>query len=452
MPNSPNGPIRRAQLVVPFGIGSMLNVPGGTSLVIAGLDYWFRPSSSTKLDSKEFHIEEWRLQKILHVNHFRLPPDYREPFRGAGDLPNLKITVPAFRFPTWHFCPECKLLTQRSMYERGTKGKIKCPECTKQNKTRYLVQVPFIAICENGHLNDFPWNQWIHRSLYPSCNGKENHQLRLISTGSATLGGQKVRCLECKSERNLGGITSASQETTTLSSNLADNEEFTCPGERPWLGPDGNEKCAAPVRGSLRSALNVYFGHIRSSIYLPRTNNSKIETLLPLLENPPLSTLVRTLISLSAPNSTIIDNLRSQQSAILLEFSDDEILDAIEIISTDVPLDEVNSANIDEESDDPLLFRKEEFDVLRVPRNEDLLKIKQTNLSDYSGDVTKYFSRIMLIDKLRETRALAGFSRVFAENEQNISQRKSMLWNNPERIYSWLPAYIVYGKMSPNWG
>lgn len=252
MPNSPNGPIRRAQLIVPFGTGAMLNVPGGTSLVIAGLDYWFHSLSGKTLDIGEFHIEEWRLQKILRVNHFMLPPDYREPFRFAGDLPNLKITVPAFRFPTWHFCPSCKLLTQRSMYERGTRGKIKCPECVKMGKTRYLVQVPFIAICENGHLNDFPWNEWVHKSSNPTCEGKVNHQLRLISTGSATLGGQKVKCLECNFGRNLAGITRASEinNTTTLTNNLSNDGEFTCPGERPWLGPQGKEDCVAPVRES----------------------------------------------------------------------------------------------------------------------------------------------------------------------------------------------------------
>jgi hypothetical protein len=446
MPNSPNGPIRRAQLIVPFGTGAMVNVPGGTSLVVAGLDYWFHPLSGTTLDPNEFHIEEWRLQKILRVKHFRLPPDYREPFRGAGDLPNLKITVPAFRFPTWHFCPTCKLLTQRSMFERGNKGRIKCFECEGKGKTRYLVQVPFIAVCENGHLNDFPWNEWVHRSLTSTCKGKDNHKLRLFSTGSATLGGQKIKCEECYAERNLAGITSASVDTTTLSRSLSNDGEFTCPGERPWLGAAGKEECAAKVRGSLRSALNVYFAHVRSSIYLPRTDNSKIEDLLPKLESLPLSTLVKTLIDLKAPNDKILETMRTQQSALLIDFSDEDILSAIDIVKSDLPVDEALLTMDDVEIDDPLLFRKEEFDVLCLPRNEELLKIKHIRLSDYSNEITKYFSRIMLVDKLRETRALSGFSRVYAENEQNISQRKSMLWENTESIYSWLPAYIVYGE------
>ena len=443
MPNNPNGPIRRAQLIVPFGTGAMLNVPGGTSLVIAGLDYWFKNViEDNNIDESEFKLEEWRLQKVLGVDHFRLPPDFREKFRWTGDAKNLGMTIPAFRFPSWHFCPTCKLLIKCSPFDRGSKGKIKCPECEEKKKTRYLVQVPFIAICEQGHLNEFPWNEWVHRSVSPSCDGP----LRLVSTGSATLRGQKVKCDGCGKERSLGGITSASESSnsTTLSSSLSENDTFLCPGERPWLGPIGQENCKAPVRGSLRSALNVYFGHVRSSIYLPRTENSKIESLLLLLEDPPLSTLVKMVINLKASNAEIVEAFRSQQGTILLDYSDDQIITGIEVIKSGIPEDEKHD---DQEAvDNPLLFRQEEFKVLRVPRNEEVLKIKQVNLSEYDSRITEYFSNIMLIDKLRETRVLSGFSRVNAENDQNITQRKEMLWKDKSKIHSWLPAYIVYGE------
>jgi hypothetical protein len=39
MPKSPSGPLRRGQLIAPFGVGSMIIVPGGISLIIGGLDY-----------------------------------------------------------------------------------------------------------------------------------------------------------------------------------------------------------------------------------------------------------------------------------------------------------------------------------------------------------------------------------------------------------------------------
>jgi len=194
----------------------------------------------------------------------------------------------------------------------------------------------------------------------------------------------------------------------------------------------------------LRSALNVYFGHLRSSIYLPRTENSKIESLILLLENLPLSTLLRTLLNLHAPNEIIVQTLRSQQGTILSEYTDNQILSGIDIIKRDVPLDEIQ--NEQEEKDDPVLFRKEEFEVLRVPRKDEVLKIKKVELSEYDPKISKFFSKIMLIDKLRETRVLSGFSRVYPENDLNVSQRKEMLWKDKSKIYSWLPAYIVYGE------
>ena len=194
----------------------------------------------------------------------------------------------------------------------------------------------------------------------------------------------------------------------------------------------------------MRSALNVYFGHLRSSIYLPRTENSKIESLILLLENLPLSTLLRTLLNLHAPNEIIVQTLRSQQGTILSEYTDNQILSGIDIIKRDVPLDEIQ--NEQEEKDDPVLFRKEEFEVLRVPRKDEVLKIKKVELSEYDPKISKFFSKIMLIDKLRETRVLSGFSRVYPENDLNVSQRKEMLWKDKSKIYSWLPAYIVYGE------
>jgi hypothetical protein len=66
----------------------------------------------------------------------------------------------------------------------------------------------------------------------------------------------------------------------------------------------------------------------------------------------------------------------------------------------------------------------------------------------YDLSVTKFFSKITLVNKLRETRVLTGFTRVYPENDQNLTQRQSMLWKNfPENQRGrWLPAYIVYGE------
>ena len=142
MARSPNGPIRRAQAIAPFGVGAMVTMPGGTSLIMGGLDYWYLPphEGNGEINIEEFKFQEWRLQGLLGVDHFRFPPDYREAWRNAGETPNAYITLPALRFPTWHFCHFCHLLEQRTPYEVGTAGRIICPQCRDKNHYSIMFQ------------------------------------------------------------------------------------------------------------------------------------------------------------------------------------------------------------------------------------------------------------------------------------------------------------------------
>jgi hypothetical protein len=120
----PKGPIRRAQLIAPFGVGAMVMVTDGTSLITAGLDHWYEREDGSEADDKsEFRVDEWRLAQSLGVEHFRLPPDFRKPNKGDGVL-NAYLTLPFLRFPQWHFCSACDRLEKFHLIARG---KVKCP-------------------------------------------------------------------------------------------------------------------------------------------------------------------------------------------------------------------------------------------------------------------------------------------------------------------------------------
>ena len=56
------------------------------------------------------------------------------------------------------------------------------------------------------------------------------------------------------------------------------------------------------------------------------------------------------------------------------------------------------------------------------------------------------FLKIMLVEKLRETRAFAGFTRIFPDNEQSLAERKGLLWRAVPETDEWLPAYVVFGE------
>lgn len=435
-------PIRRSQLIAPFGIGAMLVVQRGVGYITAGLDHWFKRDSDGKLISpeelEEFQFEEWRLQRILGVDHFRLPPDYREGWAYDGSVPNQGLSIPFQRFPQWHFCPRCDRLEEYPLHERKQP---KCPECKIT-----MFQVPFVAMCAAGHLQDFPWREWVHRQINPTCKGT----LRLKATGSASLSGQKISCDECGRERNLASIMYADIDGSTfLSKHLVEDSDtiFYCPGHRPWLGKDAQEKCNAHVRGSLRSASNVYFAHVYSSIFLPTYGQLGIPNeLVELFSNPPISTLLKILLDSDATIASVITSIRKAATAKLIPFPDELLTQAIELYRQEHnEIENRRSETKDIDTNDEE-FRQQEYQVLTREIEEASLTIRQADLGSYDTDIVGYFRRIMLIDRLQETRAFAGFTRVHATNDQPLAHRLSMLRKNPAKDGNWLPAYKVYGE------
>jgi len=436
-----SGPVRRAHLIAPFGVGALLTVPNGTALVAAGLDHWYEREDTDRdtrdIDLSEFRLEEWRLQRLLGVDHFREPPDYRVPQSGQP-IPNVKLTVPFLRFPLWHFCWRCNRLTD---LELVTRGRQLCLYCQREGKRAYLAQVPFVAICDQGHLQDFPWREWVHHTASPSCR----HPMRLRSTGGATLANQVVEC-ECGvAPRTLGGIVEADPNGSTfLSRNLEAGAPYLCRGISPQHGSTQAYGCDRHLRGSLRSASNLYFALVESAIYLPRTTETVPEELMAALEIPSLARLIDLAARAGQPATPVM--LREAQRELLEPFLDSQLEEAVRAIAADEEPSEQGARLVANETAEEA-FRREEYVVLRTGRRESQLSVTATDLADYDRRLGPYVERILLVDRLRETRVLTGFSRVYSENTMADDERLGQLWKHvPPRRERWLPAYKVFGE------
>ena len=434
-------PVRRGHLIAPFGVGSMITAPSGISMLAAGLDHWYEredgAGDSRDVDIGEFRVEEWRLERLLRVNHFREPPDYRVPQPGVP-IPNVKLTVPFLRFPLWHFCWRCKRLHELKLV---TRGRVRCPYCEQQGNRSYLSQVPFVAMCENGHLQDFPWREWVHRSANPACN----RPMTLKSTGGATLANQRVEC-ECGvPPRTLGGVVEASPNGTTyLTMNLEPGRPFLCRGVTPQHGDATGSPCDRHLKGSLRSASNVYFARVFSSIYLPRSTGTVTEELLAALEIPPLSTVVQLSIKVGEPARA--EQLRSTSRQLLDPYTDAELQEAVRVLASEAPGHEPD-ADLSLDEPHQVAFRRQEHEVLKSQRREEQLTVSAGRLQDYDERLRPYIDRIMLVNRLRETRVLTGFNRIYPEQPISTDDRLAQLWQAvPEWQKRWLPAYKVYGE------
>jgi hypothetical protein len=162
------GELRPSQLIFVFGVGSLVDLPNMSAMVM-GLDDW-----DTRY-CKE--LEEDRLvaavQKRLgpQMNRLYLPPIKLENTDRDPAAP--AIGVPVAPFPRWMRCSLCDAL---STVESGVFKLIQ--DQWRPDKTAYVHQgclksqggkappahsVRFLLACREGHLTDFPWLNFVHK-------------------------------------------------------------------------------------------------------------------------------------------------------------------------------------------------------------------------------------------------------------------------------------------------
>jgi len=453
--------IRRSQLISKHGVGSVFPGTDGISRLTAGLDKWFTyeyEDNTKNIKIDDFKIKEWRLEQRLGVSHFRAPPDFRKFEYFLQGQKNLDLKIPFLRFPTWHQCIKCKILHRpsRGLYVKdiGTcKKKYKDKDCNGS-----LVQVPFVMFCQSGHIEDFPWNEWVHRNHKPLCDGRslkyESDQHK-----SGGLDSIYVTCLSCSKKgqkpvrRNLKNITSSSKnnESTELTDNLEANFRFKCRGAKTWLGSDVHEDCNHPVRASLRSASNLYYSKSYSSIYLPSVENDILSEIVQMMtENSEIDTLISNGRTFNQSNEQILSALVERYGDELKDFSKENILKALHLLSDLKTDDGSHSMRIqgDEDFDKETPFRRLEYKRLLSNDSSDELIIEKKDTNKYEPKFANFFSSISLIKKLRETRVLYGFSRLFpdANKDKDIKEMQKMLRKKINKHEDWLPAVKVYGE------
>lgn len=309
-------PVRRSQAISPFGIGALVDFPGPVSLIHAGLDAW--PFREEDPSHREFRIDdERRLSRRLDVDFFVQPPDFRLPEKGqdAAQL-NLNLKLPFLRFPLWHVCPRCGRM-HLSRHHDIASPICKGPVGTGTGKgnehpARKAVQVRFVAACKNGHLEDFPWLEWLFKHPDPDwVPDGISRWLRMRSTGSASLTGVEIAAEEREpsgairvlAKRTLAGAFQgdALNESNTALTKIG----VKCEGHNPALAIGLNSNSPLPGCGQqlyplLRGASNLYFPQVVSSIYIPDVDDSGLSPeILDLLDDHQF----KTALLLSAQNS-----------------------------------------------------------------------------------------------------------------------------------------------------
>ena len=381
------GELRPNQIITTFGPGAIVDAVRD-SVTILDIDYW---------KNRGKKILDGRLAAYLGVDCFYMPSTHSS-----------NQDVPVVSFPYLHVCAKCgRIFDMRKTFNLNEylKKGVRCPDCNWQ-----AYPSRFIVICENGHMDDFPYRWWVHGKKGDCGKGK----LRLHSNGySSTLADMWVECTGCGMKRSLSGATQR-----------VNFEGYKCRGLHPFRPNSAAEKCNKTVLPSQRGASNVYFAVTRSAISIPPWIN---------------------------PLYTLIDEHLTRIEDYWRDFGDVGVKKVYDNYFADKYTPEEfyealrrRLSNIKEFAE----IKQMEYDAIThhsdsaYASNKMHFKAEEEELPVY---FKKYFTRIVRITRLREVRVLRGFTRVDAP-DPDAEEQPNIVYLNKRANEKWLPASEVNGE------
>lgn len=413
------GEMRRSAALTTFGPGSVADFRadgGPVSAVVAGLEEWDRSFPPAGLLNPQ-KINEPRLQRKLSVRGFRLPPVVDERFRDAAGKPDWRSLIAA-RFPEWLQCPQCdRIGPARKWGDDDGYAYRYCGECTNKapgQRKVFAIPVRFIMACPGGHLEEFPWHFWVgHRA---DCKNKDSGFLYLKAEQPG-LAGVIVSCKTCGARKSMDGVFSKRTWSAF---------KFQCKGRRPWLAAPP-QTCTREPRALQRGASNLYFPVIESSLDIPPWSDALQEALgaywsaIVDCEPPDRATFIRILAK--GDLKPVLEELR-----VTAEELAKRIEERLALYNGEAILD----------------IRQEEFRQFASGTDTNPNDAREFEIRNVviPAALQSAFNRIVRAVRLREVRAIRGFTRIDPPDDPTGPDVASLSVSARD----WLPAIEIRGE------
>lgn len=411
------GDIRASQLLYTFGVGSLINLPQ-LSVLVMGLDDW--DTAVCREITEERLLAAARRRLGGQVARFLHPPVEVE---GEDAAPvGTSIGVPVSPFPRWARCPRCELLAPLDQAVFQRKVDLYRPErtryvhanCQKAKDPPPVMPVRFMLACRNGHLEDFPWAEYVHRHA-PPCTPSV---LRFREYGvTGELAEVVVQCDTCNARRGLVEVVGAAGQANIP----------RCRSSHPHLRSASGAACEEQKLVVL-GASNAWFPVQMSALALPPAG----DTLRQLVEEH-WATLSKV---------TSLEMLRAfraiNQLPAFAAYPEDQLWAAIQ----------ARAQGGAQEAEGTVDLKGPEWEILSnpgaAPSGSDFRLREAGSPKGYE----QLIARTVLVERLREVRVLLGFTRIespgeFSDGEDVEQPRMAPL---SRRSPTWLPATEVRGE------
>ena len=421
MRRSEVGEVRPSQTLTTYGVGSLVDLPN-LSVIVMGLDDW-PISHSTEIAEERLLLSA---QSILgpQVSRFLTPPRGPESMGAQTNWfdESRQIGVPVAPFPRWMVCSRCRLLAplksglfEAKVYPYRPDRACYVHNCTTQGRAPMVIPARFLVTCDHGHLDDFPWLEFVHRGP-TDCNGP----LRMYEFGpSGEMADVSIVCDKCEKRRRLAEVVGP----------IGSKNMPQCNARRPHLRDHDPNGCDCDsVRPIALGASNLWFPVVISALSVPQAAD-ELGRLIE--ENWAVLEKAATIEVLKAFRD--IGQLKD-----LSKYTDDQIWQKLEE-------KKAGTASEDEDPDD---LKSPEWKVFTNPANAKESRTFKLRIVDPPADFTSYFDKIVLVEKLREVRALVGFTRIMSprdfDNPADLPENRRAEISRKKP--TWLPASETRGE------
>jgi hypothetical protein len=418
------GDLRPSQIMFSFGVGSIVDLPN-LSVMVMGLDEWDTTQSDPL--AEERLLAAVREELGQQVQRLVPPPTPPEDTLGPTNPfeKNAKVGIPVSPFPGWGVCPACRLLAplNSGVFEfkpdpyRADRTRYVHGNCQKARGNFAPIVVParFLVACRQSHLDDFPWLYFVHRGA-SQCSGR----LRLLEVGvSGSAADVVVRCDICNQSRSLSDAFG-----TLGSQNMPQ-----CRGRNPHLRNFEDDGCEEQMKAILLGASNSWFPITLAVLSIPGTRDE-------------LGQLVEkhwAVLKEVSSTSELQLLRRIGQLKPFSQYSDNDLWAAIQKQTHPAAVEEADTRNLK-------LPEWQVFSAAGPALNTDSFRLNP--VAPPKG-YERYFTQAVLVERLREVRALVGFTRIESPGElSEAGTRADMPMASLSRTHQpkWVPATEIRGE------
>jgi hypothetical protein len=433
------GSVRPTALMYTSGIGATVDLPH-LSVMVLGLERW--QQQYAKMGVIQPIVEP----RLLNAVKSQLGPSVDELRRAPwiqdepGQDLSSRLGVPVTLFPQWLRCTGCNLLSRAEwnefVYEntrkhRPDQAQFFHKDCRGKGggaakaMKRPVIPARFLLACIDGHLDEFPYMEWVHRSIGRewSCpSGVPNPKLEMSESQSNTGPSVRIKCLSCQQTRTMQEATGEKGEAKLP----------FCRGHHPHLGV--YERCEQGTKLMLLGAANQWFPANISLLVMPTMQKRSLQDLVELVRAIPDA--IRQLGTSLEQMALILMLMNGQLGMNTDGIKPEELWEAFKASKNEVP------QPAQDEVDDPYYLLEPEWLAMRT---SSLFK-EISEKSDFKlrsegqpSDLAVIVKEVVAVDRLKRVNAFIGFTRV--DPEDRIGDAKDRLVRiSRTDSPSWVPA------------